>query len=174
MHCLFCITDLIYFADYEKHFLLLEYYFFSLKEKSTGNAARKKNEMSHTSLCKTKTLCAGVSLCFCMWYCDCVCVCALVCYASIPSLSWLSGPISPWRPTDWYSRLCCPVTHSVCVCLCAWVCVRLCGCTKGIYPTCQLHTVTHAHTHAYNLGSDKNNYRFVCRCWFKRCNWLWP
>lgn len=99
MHCLFCITDLIYFADYEKHFLLLEYYFFSLKETRTGNVARKKMGC-HILPCARPKHCVQASPC--VFACDIVivCVCALVCYASIPSLSWLSGPISPWRPTD--------------------------------------------------------------------------
>lgn len=69
-----------------------------------------------------------------MWYC------ALVYVHVMPPepVSWMSDPVSPWRSTDWYSRLCWSMTHPVCVCksVCLHVCKYMNTCV-GIHPTCK-------------------------------------
>lgn len=115
----------------------------------------------HIFPCARQKHCVHVSPC--AFACDISYVCVFVRLSVTPPypLSWLSGPISPWRPTDWYSRLCCPVTNCVCVCACVCTCACLRTRTTGYQgnsshlPTSHTLTHTYVHMRAYYLYQDK-------------------
>lgn len=108
---------------YLLNILLLYFFFFSLK-KHALETWQEKNGMSHTSLCKTKTLCARVSLRFCMWYCDCV----FVCLSVTPPYPLFHGWAAPSAPGD-------PQTDTV-GCAALWLTLFVCVCVHGCVYAC--------------------------------------
>lgn len=118
-----------------------------------------KNERCKTG--RTKRDVAASCACFPCANVVAVRVCALVCCASVPSLSCLSSAISPWRPADWYSRLRCPVTHSV---LCAAACVHACVATlrEFIPPANFTQPLTIMPT--FWVVAKNNDLPVCCRC----------
>lgn len=133
-----------------------------------------KNERCKTG--RTKQDVAASCVCFPCANVVAVRVCALVCCASVPSLSCLSSAISPWRPADWYSRLRCPVTHSV---LCAAACEYACVATlrEFIPPANFTQPLVLTIMPTFWVVAKNNDLPVCCRCFlggcfFQRSNWL--